>query len=49
MHERDFIKLTLSQFVAEIYEDVFDALSLYTKVRFLPGYVKGSNLQSLHN
>ena len=49
MHERDFIKLTLSHFVAEIYEDVFNALGLYTKVRLLPRYVKVSNLISLHN
>ena len=38
MHQKDFIKLTLSQFVAEIYED--DALSLYAKAKLLSEFVK---------
>ena len=31
-------------FVAEIYEDNFNAFSLQTQVRFLPEVTKGSNL-----
>ena len=45
----DFIKLTLSQFLAEIYEDDFDAFSLLAEVRLLPVFVKGSNHPSLYN
>ena len=34
----------LSMFVAEIYEDNFNAFSLQTQVRLLPEVTKGSNL-----
>ena len=44
-----FVKLTLSQYVAEIYKDRFTAFSLQGQVRFLPEFIKGSNLSSLYN
>ena len=43
------MKLTLRQFVAEIYQYSFNAFSLQAPVRFLPEFVKGPNLSSLYN
>ena len=43
------MKLTLRQFVAEIYKYSFNAFSLQAQVRFLPEFVKGPNLSSLYN
>ena len=43
------MKLTLRQFVAEIYQYSFNAFSLQAQVRFLPEFVKGPNLSSLYN
>ena len=42
MYYKDFIKLALSQFVAEIYENDFNAFSLSAQVRLLPEFVKDS-------
>ena len=49
MHYQDFIKLTSSQFVAEIYKDDFNAFSFSAQARLLPEFVKDSNLPSLYN
>ena len=41
--------MALNQFVAEIYEDDFNAFSLQPQVRLLTEFVKDSNLSSLYN
>ena len=41
--------MTFSQFVAEIYEDDFNAFSSLAQVRLLPEFVKGPNHPSLYN
>ena len=47
--KKDYIKLTLSQFVAEIYEDDFNTLSLSTQTRLLSEFVSSSNFPPLFN
>ena len=49
MYEKDFIKLTLSLFVAEIYGDDFNAFGLQAQERLLSEFIKGSNLPSLYS
>ena len=41
------MKLTLIQFVAEIYEGDFDVFSLLAQVRLLQEFAKGSYIPSL--
>ena len=45
MYSKDFMKLTLSQFVAEVYENDFNGFSLQAQLILLPEFGKGSNLE----
>ena len=44
MYSKDFMKLTLSQFVAEVYENDFNGFSLQAQLILLSEFGKGSNL-----
>ena len=49
MYQKKFIKLILSQFFTEIYEDNFITFSLKAEVRLLLQLLKDSTLPSQYN